>query len=57
MLAVLTAASLGLAYALPIGCPVAGADKTVPFDERFQPPQTMAVLFAPVAIDPLGYPA
>src|ERR1035437_618813 len=57
MLAVLTAAPLGLAHALPIGRPVAGADKTLPFDERFQPPQAMAVLSAPVAIDTPSDPA
>jgi hypothetical protein len=35
MLAVLTAAPLGLTHALPIGCSVAGAGKTFPLDERF----------------------
>ena len=57
MLAVLTATPLGLAHALPIGRPVAGALKPFPFDKRFQPPQAMPILLPPVPINSPGHPA
>src|ERR1039457_447182 len=57
MLAVLTAAPLGLAHALPIGRPVAGPPNPSPSHDLSHPPHPIPFLPPPVPIDSPGHPA